>query len=95
VHHLTGRTVMLVHGARDRVTDPARSLELARRAQEAAARVCRFEIARAGHTMLDRLPLWHGLTRRFVLGVLGLEPMDERIEAALALSGPGALRVSL
>jgi hypothetical protein len=45
--------------------------------------------------MLDRLPLWHGLTRRFVLGVLGLEPMDDRIEAALALPGLRALRVPL
>jgi pimeloyl-ACP methyl ester carboxylesterase len=95
VEQLSGRSVMLVHGARDRVTDPARSLQLARRAQSATDRVCRFELARAGHTMLDRFGLWHALTRRFVLGILGLEPLDARIAAAFALPGGDALRVTL
>jgi predicted esterase len=95
VQQLAGRTVMLVHGTRDRVTDPARSLEFGRRARERAARLARFELARAGHTMLDRLPLWHSLTRRFVLGALGLEPLDERLAAAFALPPERALRVPL
>ena len=95
VHQLAGRTVMLAHGSRDRVTDPARSLEFARRARETTARVVRFELARTGHTMLDRLPLWHSLTRRFVLGALGLEPMDERLDGAFALPPERAVRVPL
>jgi len=95
VQQLAGRTVMLVHGTRDRVTDPARSLEFGRRAREAAARLARFELARTGHTMLDRLPLWHSLTRRFVLGALGLEPLDERLATAFALPPERALRVPL
>jgi pimeloyl-ACP methyl ester carboxylesterase len=95
VEQLAGRTVMLVHGTRDRITDPARSLEFGRRAREKAARLARFELARAGHTMLQRLPLWHSLTRRFVLGALGLEPMDERLAAAFLLPPERALRVSL
>ena len=95
VEQLAGRTVMLVHGTRDRVTDPARSLEFGRRARETAARLARFELAQAGHTMLQRLPLWHSLTRRFVLGSLGLEPMDERLAAAFALPPERALRVPL
>jgi hypothetical protein len=45
--------------------------------------------------MLERLPLWQSLTRRFVLGTLGLEPLDERIAAAFALPPERALRVSL
>jgi hypothetical protein len=86
---------MLVHGARDRITDPAGSLLLGRRARGTAARIARFEVARAGHTMLERLPLWQSLTRRFVMGALGLEPMDERIAAAFALPAERALRVPL
>ncbi len=95
VAQLAGRTIMLVHGARDRVTDPAGSLELGRRARGTAARIARFEVARAGHTMLERLPLWQSLTRRFVLGALGLEPMDERLTTAFALPPEQALRVPL
>jgi alpha-beta hydrolase superfamily lysophospholipase len=95
VAQLAGRTVMLVHGTRDRVTDPARSLDFARAARAASVRLCRFELARARHAMLDRVPLWHSLTRRFVLGALGLEPMDERLEAALALPAERAIRVPL
>jgi pimeloyl-ACP methyl ester carboxylesterase len=95
VAQLGGRTVMLVHGLRDRITDPAGSLDLGRRARGTAARIARFEIARAGHTMLERLPLWQALTRRFVLGALGLEAMDDRIAAAFALPPERALRVPL
>jgi alpha-beta hydrolase superfamily lysophospholipase len=95
VRQLAGRTVMLVHGTHDRVTDPARSLEFGRRARETAARLVRFELAHAGHTMLQRLPLWQSLTRRFVLGALGFEAMDESIAAAFALPPDRALRVPL
>ena len=45
--------------------------------------------------MLQRLPLWQSLTRRFVLGALGMEPMDERLAAAFALPPERALRVPL
>jgi pimeloyl-ACP methyl ester carboxylesterase len=95
VGQLAGRTVMLAHGTGDRVTDPARSLEFARRARSTAARLCRFEVARSGHTMLQRLPLWHSLTRRFVLGALGFEQMDDRLAAAFALPPESGLRVPL
>jgi alpha-beta hydrolase superfamily lysophospholipase len=95
VQQLSGRTVMLVHGTADRVTDPAKSLDFARRARESAVRLVRVELSRTGHTMLQRLPVWQSLTRRFVLGALGLEPMDERVEAAFALPGDQALRVRL
>ena len=45
--------------------------------------------------MLERLPLWQSLTRRFVLGALGFEPMDDHIAAAFALPPERALRVPL
>ena len=95
VDQLAGRTVMLVHGTRDRITDPARSLAYAGRARFAAARLCRFELHGSGHAMLQRLPLWHSITRRFVLGALGLEQLDERLAAAFALPPERALRVPL
>jgi pimeloyl-ACP methyl ester carboxylesterase len=95
VDQLAGRTVMLAHGLRDRTTDPARSLELARRAEATAARLCRFEIAATGHTMLARLGMWQSLTRRFVLGTLGLEPLEERLERAFALPDGRRLRIPL
>jgi dienelactone hydrolase len=95
VHQLAGRTVLLVHGTDDRTTDPAKSLEFARRARATTRRLVRVELPRSGHSMLQRLPAWQSLTRRFVLGALGFEPMDERLEAAFALPGDQALRVQL
>ena len=88
-----GRTVMLAHGLRDRVTDPARSYELAVQLRRAGARSCRFEVAGSGHTMLDRRDTWHSLTRRFVLGSLGLESMDARIAHALEQPAEQGCRV--
>jgi hypothetical protein len=87
VGQAAGRTVMLAHGLRDRVTDPVSSYDLAVGLRAARARVCRFEVAAAGHTMLDRRSVWHALTRDFAFGVLGLEPLGEVIERALE-SGP-------
>lgn len=93
VGQVAGRTVMLAHGLRDRVTDPASSFLLGEELRAAGARACRFEVAAAGHTMLDRRDVWHTLTRRFVLGTLGLEPMDERIAQALDAPADRGLRV--
>jgi alpha-beta hydrolase superfamily lysophospholipase len=95
VEHLRGRTVLMAHGARDRITDPARSLAFARRAQAAGARVARFEVARTGHAMLGRLGEWQSLTRRFVLWTLGIQPADAGLEAAFALPPDSATRVPL
>ena len=44
VNQLEGRTVVIAHGERDRITDPARSLEFARHAHPVAARLARFEL---------------------------------------------------
>lgn len=82
VDQAAGRSVMLAHGLRDRVTDPASSYTLAVQLRAAGARACRFEVARAGHTMLERRSVWHELTRAFAFGALGLEPMESRIAEA-------------
>ena len=74
---IAGRTVMLAHGVRDRITDPAKSLAWAELAQPVAARLCRFEVAGSGHAMLERIGLWQRLVRSFTLGALGLAPFDD------------------
>lgn len=95
VEPVAGRTVMLAHGARDRITDPARSLTWAELAYPIADRLCRFEIARAGHAMLQRSGLWQGLVRRFTLGSLGLAPLGDELTAALSASADRATRIPL
>ena len=88
-----GRTVVIAHGVRDRITDPARSLEFARLAQPVAARLARFELRGTGHTMLQRLPAWQSLARRLTLGTLGLHPLEGQLAAAFALPADQAVRI--
>ena len=60
VAQLTGRTVVIAHGSRDRVTSPARSLAYALHGHDHARRLCRFEVARSGHGMLSERPSGSG-----------------------------------
>ena len=94
VAQLAGRTVAIAHGVRDRITDPARSLELALRAHPVAARLARFELRGTGHTMLQRLPAWQSFARRLTLGTLGIRPLDDQLAAAFALPADQAVRIS-
>jgi pimeloyl-ACP methyl ester carboxylesterase len=93
VGQLEGRTIVIAHGERDRITDPARSLEFARRAQPVASRLARFELRATGHTMLQRLPAWQSLARRLTLGTLGLRPLEAQLAAAFTLPADRAVRV--
>jgi pimeloyl-ACP methyl ester carboxylesterase len=93
VEQLAGRTVVIMHGERDRITDPARSLEFAERAHPVAARLARFELRSTGHTMLQRLPAWQSLARGFTLRTLGLHPIDDQLAAAFALPAGSAVRI--
>lgn len=95
VEQVAGRTVMLAHGVRDRITDPARSLAWAELAYPVAGRLCRFEVGRAGHAMLQRIGLWQGLVRQFTLGSLGLSPLGDELTAALGASADRATRIRL
>ena len=95
VEQLAGRTVVLAHGLRDRVTDPARSYAYALRARETAERVCRFEIAGARHAMLDRALVWQHLAREFALGALDCKPIDPMFAEAFALPAEQGCRVLL
>jgi dienelactone hydrolase len=95
VRQLAGRTVLLAHGDQDRVTDPDRSYAYALRARQVSDRVCRFDVPGDGHAMLRRRRDWNLLVRRFVLGELGIEPMDPSITNALRQPVPEGLRAAL
>jgi dienelactone hydrolase len=95
LRQVAGRTLVLAHGQQDRVTDPAGSLRFALAARAFADRVCRFEIERSGHSMLQRARLWHGLAREAVLGSLALQPLSPRLAAAFALPADRAARIVL
>jgi dienelactone hydrolase len=92
---LAGRTVLIAHGDRDRMTDPRLSYAYAVRAKEVTDAVCRFEMRDEAHAMLRRAKEWRLLVRRFTLGVLGITPMDHVIASALAKPSPGGLTVPL
>jgi hypothetical protein len=89
---LAGRAVLIAHGDRERVTDPALSLAYATQARAVSDRVCRFEVHGDGHGMLRRAGDWHRLVRRFVAGTAGIEPLDPAIAAGYAAGG---LRIPL
>jgi dienelactone hydrolase len=95
VEQLAGRTVLIAHGDRDRLTDPAESYAYAVRAREVTDRICRFEVHGEGHALLRRHRDWSSVVRRFVLGELGVEPVDPEIAAALGEPTLGGLRAPL
>jgi pimeloyl-ACP methyl ester carboxylesterase len=95
VRQLAGRSVLILHGDRDRTTRPSESLAYARDAVHHAAHLARFEIAGAGHKLLRRSGLWHDLTARFTLAGLGLRPFDGDLEAAFALEERQRVRLPL
>ncbi len=65
VDPLRGRSMLILHGTRDRRTDPGASFEFTRRAAIVAAAHL-VEIRGGGHPMIRRAHLWHGLTTWFV-----------------------------
>jgi acetyl esterase/lipase len=95
VVQLDGRTVLIAHGDRERWTDPAESFAYALRAKERGVRICRFDLPGAGHFMISRARDWHRLTRSFVLGELGVEPVDPAIANALREPTRNGLRAQL
>ncbi|MYX32164.1 MULTISPECIES: alpha/beta fold hydrolase [unclassified Streptomyces] len=88
VGHLAGRRLVLLHGDRDRVTDPAGSLTLADRARAAGAEACHLVVPGGDHAMLRGAGAWHDLTARLVAGLLRLGPLPP--EVAGALTAPGS-----
>ncbi|HEY7047380.1 MAG TPA: alpha/beta fold hydrolase [Jatrophihabitantaceae bacterium] len=69
VEPLTGRRLLIAHGDRDRITDPAASAAFARRAAEVAD-VSYVQVRSSEHTMLRRAPLWHELAAAFAVAAV-------------------------
>ena len=95
VQQLDGRTVLIAHGDRERYTDPRESYAYALRAKRRGVRICRFDVPGAGHFMISQAGDWHRIVRRFVYGVLGIEPMDPVIANALQQPAASGLRSTL
>lgn len=71
VEQLAGRRVVVLHGDRDRVTDPDASRRLLIRARQAGADT-RFVLMLGGdHAMLRRRSDWHRTVAEEVAGMLG------------------------
>lgn len=75
VEPVTGKTVVIAHGTRDRITRPAESFAYAERAQAVAERVVRIEVMSEGHAMLYRPGVWNRLAREFALDAAGVAPL--------------------
>jgi dienelactone hydrolase len=95
VEQLAGRKVLIAHGDRDTVTDPADSYAYAERVKAVTDDVCRFDIRGDGHAMLRRPGEWTRLVRHFVLGALDTCPAHTSIADAMGRPSPAGLRVPL
>ncbi|WP_329406385.1 alpha/beta fold hydrolase [Streptomyces sp. NBC_00704] len=68
--HLAGTSVVVLHGDRDRVTDPGESARYVRRAREAGARAGLVLVRGGDHAMLRRAGDWHRATASVVAQLL-------------------------
>jgi dienelactone hydrolase len=75
VAHLSGRSVVLLHDERDRITSAAHTWAFARRAAAAGARVGTVAMPYGGHTMLRGARAWHRLTVDATAAVLTGAPL--------------------
>ncbi|OON78088.1 alpha/beta fold hydrolase [Streptomyces tsukubensis] len=83
VTQLAARRVVLLHGNRDRVTDPLATHALAARAREAGAEAGALTVQGGDHAMLRRAGLWQALATASVTGLLGLGPLPEMVAGVL------------
>ncbi|MEV5976722.1 alpha/beta fold hydrolase [Streptomyces sp. NPDC052114] len=71
VEHLRGKDVVVLHGDRDRVTDPRASEAFVRRALAAGARAEASLVPGGDHAMLRDSARWHRTAASTVMGLLG------------------------
>ncbi|MFD8595662.1 alpha/beta fold hydrolase [Kitasatospora sp. NPDC059646] len=88
--HLRGRSVLMLHGDRDRVTPPADTDLFAIRARDHGARVAGYRVFGSGHTLMRRAGEWHRTAAGLALALLGLGALPEEIGAALAVERGGS-----
>ncbi|MEU6659990.1 alpha/beta hydrolase [Streptomyces sp. NPDC046821] len=85
VTQLRGRSVVLLHGDRDRTCDPRDTLDFAARAAAEDARTCTLLLPGGDHAMLRHADSWHRQTGRVVSGLLGFAPLPTRVADRLAV----------
>ena len=76
IEQLDGRTVLIVHGNADRVTDPELSRSFAQRARADGVDVEYREIPRGDHAMLRSARQWHALAADFAVRCLPVRSAD-------------------
>ncbi|MFF3886445.1 alpha/beta hydrolase [Streptomyces sp. NPDC001914] len=80
VAHLRDKRVIVLHGDRDRITDPAASFALVRRAAAAGSSASAVRVEGGDHAMLRRARTWHRATGTTVADLVtriggGLDPL--------------------
>lgn len=93
VDQLAGRLVVIAHGDRDQMTDPATSRRYAVAAARIGARVAYFAVIGDAHAMLRRAKDWHALARDTVLQALGIAGAEGQL--ARVLAGPAGQRIGV
>ncbi|WP_033220447.1 alpha/beta hydrolase [Kitasatospora phosalacinea] len=95
--HLRGRSVLMLHGDRDKITPPEDTDLFALRARGHGARVAGYRVPGSGHTLMRRAGDWHRGTAALALALLGVGPLPEEVDTALSLHGqdPDGLRLPL
>lgn len=92
VAHLRDKRVIVLHGDRDRITEPAASFALVRRAAKEGSAASAVRVAGGDHAMLRRARTWHRATGSAVAGLLSLaEGPDEALPAEGPNGEPGVL----
>ncbi len=90
-----GQRFVMAHGTGDRTTSPALTKEYATRLRTAGAASARFELADAGHAMLDRPALWRAFAIQTTLGLVGEHELPAGVRAALSAPGDAGLAAAL
>jgi pimeloyl-ACP methyl ester carboxylesterase len=70
VFQLLGRSVLILHGDQDTVTDPGASYRFAVQARELGVAIRWVSVAGDGHSMLRRAGYWATMVREFVKAVV-------------------------
>ncbi|MEU6062274.1 alpha/beta fold hydrolase [Streptomyces sp. NPDC047097] len=87
VEQLDGRTLLVLHDERDRITEARRSWAYLARARAAGARGAGIVMPEGRHAMLRDAGAWHRLTGLGAAAALGLAALPEPLRAAA--DGPG------
>ncbi|MFG2476098.1 alpha/beta hydrolase [Streptomyces fagopyri] len=95
VAQLRDRKVIVLHGDRDRVTDPQASVSFVRRARDAGSHAGVLLVKAGDHAMLRRFGTWHRATGAAVAELLTsggpAGPADGLLAKALSAPGAGVL----